>query len=195
MIFFTRDFAHPHPLLDNFEWMDNQLHLSEDEMALLLNLFHQILAEYNQLQLLGDRIIKDYLDILLSQINRLLQARQPAPAHSNNARVVKELQTLINQHFLEQKSAAEYAALLHLSAGYLSEIVKKQTGRSTSQLIADRTILEAKRLLVHTADSVKEIAYQLNFNEATYFYRFFKKCTNQTPEHFREEIRKKYSLI
>jgi len=71
--------------------------------------------------------------------------------------------------------------------------VKKQTGKSPSQLIADRVILEAKRLLVHTTDSVKEIAYLLNFNEATYFYRFFKKYTGQTPEHFRDEIRKKYS--
>lgn len=190
---FTKDFALPHPLLDNIEWMDSQLQLDETELQLLLNLCGQMLAEFEAAQPMSDRIIRNYLDIFFSHINRMMQTRETTRQLSNDARIVKTLQQLIHQHFREQKSAGEYAALLNLSSGYLSEIVKKQTGKSPSQLIADRVILEAKRLLVHTTDSVKEIAYLLNFNEATYFYRFFKKYTGQTPEHFRDEIRKKYS--
>jgi len=190
---FTKDFVLPHPLLDNIEWMDGQLHLDETELQLLLNLCGQMLAEFEAAQPMSDRIIKNYLDIFFSHINRMMQNRETTLQLSNDARIVKTLQQLIHQHFREQKSAGEYAALLNLSSGYLSGIVKKQTGKSPSQLIADRVILEAKRLLVHTTDSVKEIAYLLNFNEATYFYRFFKKYTGQTPEHFRDEIRKKYS--
>ena len=173
--------------------MEGQLQLDETELQLLLNLCEQILAEFEAPQPMSDRIIKNYLDILFSCINRMMQTRETTLQLSNDARIVKALQQLIHQHFKEQKSAGEYAALLNLSSGYLSEIVKKQTGKSPSQLIAGRVILEAQRLLVHTTDSVKEIAYLLNFNEASYFYRFFKKYTGQTPEHFRDEIRKKYS--
>lgn len=190
---FTKDFALPHPLLDNIEWMEGQLQLDETELQPLLNLCGQMLAEFEAAQPMSDRIIRNYLDIFFSHINRMVQTRETTRQLSNDARIVKTLQQLIHQHFREQKSAGEYAALLNLSSGYLSEIAKKQTGKSPSQLIADRVILEAKRLLVHTTDSVKEIAYLLNFNEATYFYRFFKKFTGQTPEHFRDEIRKKYS--
>ncbi|HEU4552347.1 MAG TPA: AraC family transcriptional regulator [Chitinophaga sp.] len=193
-LFFTRDFVQSHPLLDNIEWMGGQLHLDETEMQLLLALCEQLLAAYEQQQTMSDRIIRSYLDIFFSHVHHMMQERQAPHLLTNDARIVKTLQQLIHRHFLEQKSAGDYAALLHLTPGYLSDVVKKQTGKSPSQLIADRVILEAKRLLVHTTGSVKEIAYQLNFNEATYFYRFFKKYAGQTPEQFREEIRKKYSI-
>ncbi|KAA2242472.1 helix-turn-helix domain-containing protein [Chitinophaga agrisoli] len=192
LLFFARDLILAHPLLDELEWMDKQLSLSGDETTLLTNICRQLLAEYEQPQPMGQRIIQHYLDILLSHISRIASSRSPARDLTNDARLVRKLQTLIGQHFVEEKSAAAYAGMLHLTPGYLGDVVKQQTGKPTSQLIADRIILEAKRLLVHTSSSVKEVAYRLNFNESTYFYRFFKKHTGETPEQFREMIRERY---
>ncbi len=192
LLFFSRDFIPAHPLLEELDWMDKQLSLSPEETALLTNLCRQLLEEYAQPQPLGQRIMQHYLDILLSHISRIISSRGAAQGLSNDTRLVRKLQTLIGQHFVEEKSAAAYAAMLHLSPGYLGDVVKQQTGKPTSQLIADRIILEAKRLLVHTSSSVKEVAYRLNFNESTYFYKFFKKHTGETPEQFRELIREKY---
>jgi AraC-like DNA-binding protein len=99
---------------------------------------------------------------------------------------------LLEERFIELHKVNEYAELLNVSPNHLSETIKKVSGKTAGEQIQDRLILEAKRLLLHSAISAKEVAYQLSFNDPSYFSRFFKTNTGTSPEEFRKQIREKY---
>jgi AraC family transcriptional activator of pobA len=105
---------------------------------------------------------------------------------------LKNYQEKINESFREMKEVTDYASQLNISAGHLSEVVKLQSGKPAIKHIHERLVLEARRLLFHTNDSLKEIAYNLGFSDASYFNRFFKRETEVTPAEYRERIREMY---
>lgn len=92
---------------------------------------------------------------------------------------------LLEDHFLSEKNARFYAYKMGISVKHLHRICVAETGKNTSQLIADRIILEAKRKLVAEQKSVQEIGYELGFESVSYFQLFFKKNAGETPNHFR----------
>jgi AraC-like DNA-binding protein len=77
---------------------------------------------------------------------------------------------------------------MNISPNYLNQICKKIVGKTASQLLYERLLVEAQRLLTHTTQSVKEIGYLLGFDDPSYFVRFFRKQAGQTPAEFREAI-------
>ncbi|MCK8494623.1 AraC family transcriptional regulator [Spirosoma sp. RP8] len=96
---------------------------------------------------------------------------------------------LLEQHYANWKQPAQYAAELAVSVSYLNEVVKTITGHSPSSLIQQRSILEAKRLLYFTNLTVKEIGYQLGYEDPIYFNKLFRKRTGSTPLAFRQQFR------
>lgn len=96
-----------------------------------------------------------------------------------------QLHELIDRYFNEEKTIAFYAHELHISTSQLSKICRKYLLASPVQLIHQRRILEAKRLLKSTDLSIKEIAFKLGFVDAPYFTNFFKKQTGMSPTDFR----------
>jgi AraC-like DNA-binding protein len=99
---------------------------------------------------------------------------------------IREYERAVNKNFKTLRTVADYAPLLHVTPNYLNAACKKITGKAAGEIIRDRTLLEAKRLLANTDSSVAEIAYQLQFEDNSYFGRFFKKYTGMTPAKFRE---------
>jgi AraC-like DNA-binding protein len=83
------------------------------------------------------------------------------------------------------RSASEYAAQLNVHVNHLNRAVKETTGKTTSQIIAERVLQESKILLKHSPWNVSEIAYALGFTETTHFNNFFKKHTTLSPLKFR----------
>ena len=71
-------------------------------------------------------------------------------------------------------------------------LCKKQFGRSAGEMISSRIMLEAKRLLFHTTSDISEIAFDLGFEDPSYFTRTFKLFEGKTPTEFRDDIYKKY---
>lgn len=96
-------------------------------------------------------------------------------------------QELIEKNFIRIKSPKDYADLMNVTPNHLNAQCKKKSGKSAGELIRQRIILEAKRLLAHTKLSASEIAFKLGFDDNSYFGRYFKKYTNKTPEAFRIE--------
>lgn len=94
---------------------------------------------------------------------------------------------LIDAHYKNIKSPSQYANLLNISPRHLNRIVKETLGKTSIELIADRIILEAKRMLALSGKSTKEIAFNLGFEDASYFIRFFKKHSQQTPASFQKQ--------
>ncbi|BAX82574.1 helix-turn-helix domain-containing protein [Labilibaculum antarcticum] len=104
--------------------------------------------------------------------------------------VIIKFKQLIDDKYKEQKNVSSYADLLNLRATCLNDITKKTTGITAGELIRNRVIKEAKKMLYGSDLNTKEIAYELGFQDPAYFSRFFKKYTNQTLSDYRNLIRK-----
>lgn len=101
-------------------------------------------------------------------------------------RIAQEYLRLVNKYYLTKRQLAEYAELLNVTSNHLTKSVKNATGEPPMNFIYKMLILEAKVLLRDTTQSVAEIAYQLSFEDAAYFNRFFKQHTGATPASFRK---------
>jgi AraC-like DNA-binding protein/mannose-6-phosphate isomerase-like protein (cupin superfamily) len=101
----------------------------------------------------------------------------------------EEFVRLLETNIVCMKNVSEYADLLSLSPYQLNSIVKTSVGKTVSDLINDQIILEAKRHLIATPAQVKEVADQLGYEDPSYFIRFFKKQTGQSPDAFRKNFK------
>ncbi len=97
----------------------------------------------------------------------------------------------LEQNFMKFKTVSEYANLICISEKRLGQATAKIVGKSPKEIINDRLLLEAKRLLVHTNLTIKEIGQELGFEDPAYFARYFKKNSKNTPVKFREIYFKK----
>lgn len=95
---------------------------------------------------------------------------------------------LIDQHYKTIRLPKEYADLLYVTPNHLNALCQEMSGKTAGELIRDRVILESKRLLVNAELTIAEIAYELNFQDNSYFSRFFRKHTDLSPEAFRKKF-------
>ncbi|HEV7378521.1 MAG TPA: AraC family transcriptional regulator, partial [Dyadobacter sp.] len=95
---------------------------------------------------------------------------------------------LIETQYRRQRQADFYARQLSISAKRLNELTRESFGKTISQLINDRLVLEAKREIGFIEKPIKEISYELGFSEPSYFTRFFGKQTGFAPQDFRKRI-------
>ncbi|RIV18708.1 AraC family transcriptional regulator [Fibrisoma montanum] len=93
---------------------------------------------------------------------------------------------LLEKQFTKQKSVQYYVNQLGITHRRLQQATAATVGKSPKQLLEERLILEARRLLVHTHQSIKEIGFALGFEEPTNFTRFFRQKLGQTPAEFRK---------
>jgi AraC-like DNA-binding protein len=98
---------------------------------------------------------------------------------------VLRLRNFIDEQFMIHKQVTYYAKLCNVSEKRLNTATTAILGKAPKALISDRVMLEAKRLLVHSNDSVKEIGFSLGFNEPTNFIKYFKKHSGITPSEFK----------
>lgn len=98
---------------------------------------------------------------------------------------------LLETNYTKLKSVNDYAKIICISEKRLGQATTKVLGKAPKEIINDRILLEAKRLLVHTNLSIKEIGQELGFEDPAYFVRYFKKNTETTPVAFRETYLKK----
>ncbi len=170
-------------ILDLLQKMDVQLQIALPDDYNPLPIFEEILREYSQKKDQADLIIHGYLQALLSKMMQYARGqRNERIQHSGLPdRFLKLLSLKSSQwHFVH-----EYAQELHTSPQNLNAACRKYTGKSAGEHIAAQRLLEAKRFILHTEKNVTEISYSLNFNDASYFIKFFKKHTGLTPGQFR----------
>ncbi|MCS4301225.1 AraC family transcriptional regulator [Chryseobacterium sp. BIGb0232] len=116
--------------------------------------------------------------------NRVKTAHEPRALQLTRA-----FRTLVRAEFKTMKSPSAYAALLNISRGYLTEVIREVTGKSAQHWIHQEILIESKRLLVFTHLTIKEIAYEIGYNDHTYFSRLFSKLEGQPPSEFRDKNR------
>lgn len=118
--------------------------------------------------------------------SRILQSQSSnQPINGQRYNIAKQFKQLIRQHYRSEKQVQQYAAQLNITPLYLNEIVKDITGFPASFWIQQEIILEAQRMLCYTAQDIKQIAWDLGYEDHAYFSRFFKKNTGITALEFR----------
>lgn len=174
------------PFFYSLQYNNPPLYLSEkDSIGELTLLFKKTLVEVQSNAIDSEEAIHALLDLILIYCKRLYP--QPAGIKLKKGHIlIKRFKQLIEEKCTENIGVKEYAEMLQVSANHLSETVKEYTGRTSTDFINDRMILEIKRLLTHTELTVQEIAFQLNFSDQSYFSKYFKKTCGLTPSAFRK---------
>lgn len=137
------------------------------------------------------RATHSILDALLGLIaGEIAKVNKSDKTKVNRSAIIEQtFRQLLKIHYKEWKQPAKYAAELNISVAHLYDTIKNITGDSVSVYIQQYCMLEAKRLLCFTKFTVKEIGYQLGYNEPVYFGKLFKKVTGITPLAFRQQYR------
>lgn len=117
-----------------------------------------------------------------------LRINKSMEVSSSNQTLLRNFQKLIEKKFHTMRLPKDYAAILYVTPNHLNAICSDVLGVSAGELIRNRVVLEAKRLLVNLQLPISTIAYQLNFTDNSYFTKFFKKNMGITPEEFRKQF-------
>jgi AraC-like DNA-binding protein len=191
MVFFTDEFAavakgrkliHDWPVFKSRQ--RNFFDLPDKELNFWIEEFKRMEQEYKTRDEFRSQALFYSIGNLLVRASRLQKGTKVGIAQGSD--FLFQFQELIEQNFLKLKLPKEYAEILNLTPNYLNSLCKKVSGKSAGELIRQRVLLEAKRLLAHTSLTVSEIAFQLGFEDNSYFGRFFTKYTGSTPASFRE---------
>ena len=164
----------------------NTLLLPEKEIPAIRQITHLIYTEHEGLH--RKSLLNSYMHALITHLLLLYTDTRI----DQDIRVSKIL-SLIDKHYINERSTDFYACEVNLSNKRMNELTKKAVGHTVKQLIDQRLLLEAKRMISSGASSFKEIAFGLGFSEASYFTRFFKEQSGHTPEQFRSLLKKDLS--
>ncbi|MCF0059252.1 AraC family transcriptional regulator [Dyadobacter sp. CY356] len=166
---------------------ESVINLSEKTHQTVNKLFENLIEHYIDKNVLREDMIR----VLLLQIficieqSTSINRDQNIPFKTNI--LLSNFHKLIEKNFVEIRLPGEYAELLNITPNHLNALCKENMGLQAGEVIRNRVVLEAKRLLVNLGLSVSEIAYKLNFNDNSYFTKFFKKEVGMSPEVFRKK--------
>lgn len=165
------------------------------QMQELMSFVGLIFKEHGNVRPLRESIIRNLLNALIMACARLPQHNVAYMQLVDTAqnRMVRQFNELSDQNFRDKTQVAHYADMMHVTPGHLNDTIKAVMGKTAKQVIDEKRMMEAKRLLFWGELSVKEIAWQLHFEDDAYFNRFFKKHTGHTPVMFQRSIRDKYN--
>jgi AraC family transcriptional regulator, transcriptional activator of pobA len=176
--------------LDNF-YANPCIHLDKRKFADIKQTIDLISNEQKRADK-SQTITQSLLHILLAQVQRCIDTETDKPISKKYLILFKQFKNLLDKHFSQNKTTTFFAQQLHITAHHLNLIAKDVTGKTASEVIRARSILEAKRLLTFTDKSVSEIAFELNYTDSSYFAKTFKTETNVSPMTFKTEMSEKY---
>lgn len=194
LLSFKRDFLEEEDkefYLDIFKIFNIQgefscLPLTVENAAELAKIYLLLEEEYQQ-EHNSFLILKALLKVFLLKLIRIKE--HVFTTQDINQKRVYEFMMLLEENYQQERNAEFYGAALGLSSKRLNQILKDKLDKTGMQLIHDRIILEAKRKIIHSEYTLKEIAYDLGFTDRPYFSRFFKKQTGSSPEDFQKQAR------
>ena len=179
------------PIIQNKQ-NGHDLSLTPADVIFLEDLLNKMYAEYIGKNNWQHGMMTAYVQVLMIYLSRLYTEQYSSATQTPDRLMLKKYLAKIEGSYAQTHEVTAYAEMLNISAGHLSEVVKAQSGKPAIAHIHERLILEAKRLLFHTEHSIKEIAFQLGFEDASYFNRFFKRLAKHTPVEYRVNIREIY---
>jgi AraC family transcriptional activator of pobA len=174
-------------LLFNNIYLDPVVVLTEREAKIFELLLGQMDDEFNQ-PAPSDIVLRAFLQLFLAKASTIkINAISSQLDKPEKDEQMERFRQLLDQHFLDLHKPSDYASLMAMSPDNLTRHCTKYFRKSPSQLIQERLILDAKKQLHLTRQSIKEIAYNLKFQDEFYFSRVFKKFTKVSPQAFRDK--------
>lgn len=165
--------------------------ITEQAAATFRMVLEQMKTEIQNAELAQYELLVSYLKIFLITASRLkneqLEEMKSVP-NSKEPFILQNLKDAIELNFKTKHSAGNYAELLNISSKALAKLSKTYFNKTLTDLIAERIIIEAKRELYMTNKTVKEIAYELGYEDEHYFSRFFKTNADVSPQIYRETV-------
>jgi len=191
---FFQAFLAEHNYLSHFPfWAGNAgggvLDLPKADLPKCITILEQLVAETDGAQLLNRDMVRVQLISLFITIARAV-GHTPAQADTvkPSLLLLHQFRKLVDQYYYQYKLPKEYAALLYITPNHLNALCNDLLGKPAGEVIRERVLLEAKRLLVNAEAGIAGIGYQLGFTDNSYFTKFFKKYTGITPEEFRKGL-------
>jgi len=169
-----------------------KLQLNHTEAEILEDKFLQLKQEYEE----NLSMKNDFLITLITQIY-ILSSRWFSNSSASISTTTKtqylihyqNFESLIEDHYLSEKSVNQYASWMSITPKHLNRITQTVVSKTATDIITERVILEAQRMLFYLDDSFNEIAYKLGYDDYSYFVKIFKKKTGLTPTKFLEKYR------
>ncbi|MDI9256953.1 helix-turn-helix domain-containing protein [Flavobacterium sedimenticola] len=158
-----------------------------DELAAILPYFDLMIHESQSSHPKKDEKLLNLLDCIHIEISRKYLAEVTHTAHSYNYKI-QQLEQLLEQYYTTEKLPSFYAEKMNITLKHLNRISKTILNQTVTELIANRVVLEAKRLLTDASKTINQVADNLGFENYSYFTRLFKKQTGMTPSEFRKKV-------
>jgi AraC-like DNA-binding protein/quercetin dioxygenase-like cupin family protein len=177
--FYTLHQENPPLLLEN-----------ENDIRFLETLFKQAISETVNPGDFTLELLRSVLDVILTTCAARYKVTEGLLNKGKGQILVKRFFHLVEENNQKNLSLSEYAQMIGITANHLTQTVKQLTGKTSTQIIKAKQLLEIKRLLVHTNLSASEIASQLNFEDQSYFTKFFRRETGITPLQYRSDALK-----
>lgn len=178
-----------------YKWADHCAHLSGPELLGALSMLRGVVEalerEFCEPAEGRNQALSAHFQLLLIHMHRAFETHQPASPERKDRRfaLLRRFQDLIDTSRPKNRSIADYANELAVTPSHLTRVVKALTGRNAGALVHERMILEAKRQLIFSDQSIADIAYKMGFSSASYFSRFFLDKTGENPKEFRKSQR------
>lgn len=165
---------------------ESVMDLKGEALTEAIHFFKQIIRETRKKDTFSMEQVCFHLMSLFISVSRheklAVQKQRPSISH----KILYAFRDLVNQHYKEKKLPKDYAAMPYITPQRLNTLCSEFLGMSAGEVIRQRILLEAKRLLINVNMNISEIAYELNFTDNSYFTKFFKKYAHITPEEFRK---------
>lgn len=159
--------------------------IAKEDVFFLESLFEKGIIEIKKGGDYSIELLRSILDLILTSSSILYKSDKNSLNKGKGHILVKKFFQLIEENYYKNLTVSEYADKLALTPNHLTQTVNQLTGKTSSQIIKAKQILEIKRLLVHTNLSVTEIATRLNFPDQSYFAKFFKREIGISPLQYR----------
>jgi len=146
-----------------------------------------ILEEFENSDHIQGEMLQVLLKRFLIKCTRLARKTLTNPdINQDKLDIIRQFNVLVEMHFRQKHKVADYAELLHKSPKTISNLFGEYNDKTPLQVIQERIGLEAKRLFIHTDKTAKEVAYELGFDDAAQFSRFFSKVVGKSPTDFKK---------
>ena len=157
--------------------------LNKEELKSIIPFFDLMIAENKVNKIQKKDKILNLLDCIHIEILRIYNNIGEQESHIYNHKL-KEFEALLETHYKLEKAPSFYANKMAITLKHLNRIAKTVLNKTITELIANRVILESKRILVEQKKTVAQIADELGYEDYSYFSKFFKKHTGMTPKTF-----------
>ncbi|KIL26807.1 hypothetical protein B4133_1297 [Bacillus altitudinis] len=161
--------------------------LSEEQAFVFNQLFHLLSREQEKQRKEQSIAVRNYIELLLIEMNRITNQWQESHREEACFKLTRQYLSAVELYFRQNGSVSEFASMLYVTPNYLNESVKKTLGKSASEVLKERQLLEVKRLLSYSNNKVEQIARYIGFHDSSYFGRWFKKNTGFSPTTFRKQ--------